>query len=246
MQAILTATVDEVATAAAEEVDNGWGGWQLCSVIYCSPIFFLTSTTTTTVSQDKHAVSSREAHTTNVVLVAVVDALLPALVSVLLSLLSPLLLLFPSPSSLLLPLFLPLLILADCCLCPLLPLSLLSLLLLLTPLPPLPPLLLPPQPLLLPWPLLPPLLSCHCGCCHRHNNQCHHSDQHHCPCQILLCHCGQHPHSPCHHHCHCHYYHYCHDIDSSKILPLLSKGGHHPMCSSSAKTKHVNKIFVRT
>jgi hypothetical protein len=35
-----TETVVEVATAAAEEADDGRGGWRLCSVIYFSPIFF--------------------------------------------------------------------------------------------------------------------------------------------------------------------------------------------------------------
>jgi hypothetical protein len=36
---------------------------------------------------------------------------------------------------------------------------------------------------------------------------------------------------------------FSHDyLDSTKILPLLSKGGHHPMCLSSAKTKPANKL----
>jgi hypothetical protein len=30
------------------------------------------------------------------------------------------------------------------------------------------------------------------------------------------------------------------DLNSTKFLPLLSKDGHHPMCLSSAKTKHAN------
>jgi hypothetical protein len=33
------ATVEEVATAATDEVDNRWGGWQLSSVIYFIPFF---------------------------------------------------------------------------------------------------------------------------------------------------------------------------------------------------------------
>jgi hypothetical protein len=43
-----TATVQEAATEAAEEADDGPGGWRLCSVFYFSPIFFLTVTAAAT------------------------------------------------------------------------------------------------------------------------------------------------------------------------------------------------------
>jgi hypothetical protein len=87
-------TVEEAATAAAEEVDDGWGRWRLCGVFF-SPISYLTITATTT--ELWHL------------------SLLPSL-----SLLSPsplpLLLLFPPPSSLPSLSFLLLLLLVDCCL----------------------------------------------------------------------------------------------------------------------------------
>jgi hypothetical protein len=35
-----TARVQEAATEVAEEADDGPGGWRLCSVFYCSAIFF--------------------------------------------------------------------------------------------------------------------------------------------------------------------------------------------------------------
>jgi hypothetical protein len=34
-----TATVEEMSTAAAEEVDDGQGGWRLCSLIYFKKLF---------------------------------------------------------------------------------------------------------------------------------------------------------------------------------------------------------------
>ncbi len=38
-----TAMVEEAAMVAAEEVGNGQGGWQLCTVIHVKPFFFLPS-----------------------------------------------------------------------------------------------------------------------------------------------------------------------------------------------------------
>ncbi len=63
-----------MATAAAEEADDGPGGWRLCSVIYLSTIFFLPVTTTNTESQGGGTVSSHKAHPGRVILVGVVDA----------------------------------------------------------------------------------------------------------------------------------------------------------------------------
>jgi hypothetical protein len=77
-----------------------------CAVYFILVLFFLTVTDAATEGQGDAAVSSREAHSGYVVLVAVVDALLSTLASTLasLSLLSlspfPLLLLFPPPSPL--------------------------------------------------------------------------------------------------------------------------------------------------
>ncbi len=56
------AKVEEEVAAAAEEVDDWQGGWQLCSVIYFGPIVFLTVTTSAAEGQGNCAVSSREAH----------------------------------------------------------------------------------------------------------------------------------------------------------------------------------------
>jgi hypothetical protein len=95
-------TVEEAATEAAEEAGNGPGGWQLCSVFYFSPIFFLTVTATTTEGQGNVAGSSREARSGCVVLIAFVNVLSSASASASLFLLSSLpfssLLLFPPPS----------------------------------------------------------------------------------------------------------------------------------------------------
>jgi hypothetical protein len=35
------ATVEEAVTAAAEEVDNWWGGWRLCSVVVIITISYM-------------------------------------------------------------------------------------------------------------------------------------------------------------------------------------------------------------
>ncbi len=98
----ITATVEEAATEAAEEAGHGPGGWRLCSVFYFSPIFFLN--VTATEGQGDVAVSSREAYSGRVVLVAFVDVLSLALASASASLFSlsssrfPSLSLFPPPS----------------------------------------------------------------------------------------------------------------------------------------------------
>jgi hypothetical protein len=100
----VTAMVEEAATEAAEEADDGPGGWRLCSVFYFSPIFFLTVTAAATEGRGHFAVSSREAHSRHVVLIAFVDMLLSVLALALASLfllsLLPFLLLslFPPPS----------------------------------------------------------------------------------------------------------------------------------------------------
>ena len=101
-----TAMVGEAATEVAEEAGDGPGGWRLCSVFYFSPIFFLTVTAAATKGRGDVAVSSREAHSGRVVLVAFVNMLSSASVSASASLFSlssslfPLLSLFlpPSPS----------------------------------------------------------------------------------------------------------------------------------------------------
>jgi hypothetical protein len=99
-----TATVEEAATEAAEEAGDGPGRWRLCSVFYFSPIFFLTVTAAATEGRGDAAVSSREAHSGHVVLVAVIDMLPLALALALVSLFLlssspfPLLPLFPPPS----------------------------------------------------------------------------------------------------------------------------------------------------
>jgi hypothetical protein len=96
------ATVEEAATKAAEEAGDGPGGWRLCSEFYFSPIFFLTVTAAPTEGRGDVAVSSLEAHSGRVVLVAFVDVL--SLASALASLFSlslspfPSLSLFPPPS----------------------------------------------------------------------------------------------------------------------------------------------------
>jgi hypothetical protein len=83
------AMVEEVVTAAAEEADDEWGSWRLCSVIYFSS-FFLNVTATASEGQGKCAVPSPKAHPSSVILVTVIDALWSAWASALLSLLSPL------------------------------------------------------------------------------------------------------------------------------------------------------------
>jgi hypothetical protein len=98
---------EEAATEAAEEVGNGPGGWPLCSIVYFSPIFFLTVTTAATEGQGGVVVSSREAHSGRVVLIVFVNvlSLVLALASLFLLSSSPFLLLLlftpPSPSPLL-------------------------------------------------------------------------------------------------------------------------------------------------
>ncbi len=102
----VTAMVEEAAMEAAEEAGDGPGGWRLCCVFYFSPIFFLTVTAAATEGRGDVAVSSRQAHSGRVVLVAFVNMLSSALVSASASLFSlssslfPLLSLFlpPSPS----------------------------------------------------------------------------------------------------------------------------------------------------
>ncbi len=100
-----TATVEEAAREAAEEAGDGPGGWWLCSVFYFSPIFFLTITAAATEGRGNVAVSSREAHSGRVVLVAFINVLSLASASVSLLSLSPFpsLSLFPPPSPLPLP-----------------------------------------------------------------------------------------------------------------------------------------------
>ncbi len=97
-----TAMVEEAATEAAEEAGDGPGGWRLCSVFYFSPIVFLTIAAAATEGRGNVAVSSREAHSGRVVLVAFVDVLPLASASASLFLLSsspfPSLSLFPPPS----------------------------------------------------------------------------------------------------------------------------------------------------
>jgi hypothetical protein len=93
------ATVQEAAMEAAEEAGDGPGGWGLCSVFYFSPIFFSAAATK---GWGNVAVSSCEAHSGRVLLIAFVDVLLLASASVSLFLLSslpfPSLSLFLSPS----------------------------------------------------------------------------------------------------------------------------------------------------
>jgi hypothetical protein len=45
------AMVEKAAMAAAEEADNGWGGWRLYSLFFFCPIIVLPITTTATEGQ---------------------------------------------------------------------------------------------------------------------------------------------------------------------------------------------------